>query len=164
MTRQLRTLTFATPDNVKELAFYLQFTPVLYRLDKARWLKESRHLNAALVALVKGWHHSGNNGDKRLGPVVCAEQLNGWLSESVDREGHKLINKAFAKWRYNQRAKVHKIDVKGDTFEQLAVLKSLWGLDSYDEVVNRLLPDKRELLAMSVERDKILSDNDGKSG
>lgn len=139
--RKERTLGFATEANVDDLVSYLfnSNVKIIKRMDEQGHLlpeKRPRHVMAALTAINR----------KNLSREEYLAALNEWIRNSVTREGHKKINRAFTQYWSDIKAGKVNIEIKLATRDRLSQWMVTLKLKSLDAVINHFLPDKRDMM------------------
>jgi len=150
--RQLRTLKFATAQNIDDLVFYLLYSnsDIFTRVSTVDgWLQSSHMVRVDLANTVAKWDETSSDKTKRHNLAKRAEQLNLWRQRNVNRQGHVLINNSFSKWQSAAKVKYKKIAISANIHQQLSVLKQHFGYDSLDEVLQHYLPDAVQMQLIS---------------
>lgn len=135
---------YCTWEDVESVWVYLKQSNVLANLCADDWLIED--CEPALEELFSldelsdidsmGIHQSY---------IVHPDKLNQWALTYLTRDAWRKIKKSYARFKYNQKNQIFKIDVKDETRRALLAMKDQLGSASYDEVLQH---QQRQLEAL----------------
>lgn len=125
---------YCTWQDVESIWTFLKQSNALTNLRDEDWLTSDSE--AALEQLFElAIASAANYTTQELEAAVHPDLLNGWIIKNLSREVWRTIKKSYARYKYNQKNRIFKIDLKDDTRLKLLAVKDELGFGSYDEVL-----------------------------
>lgn len=125
---------YCTWEDVESVWNYLRQSNALRNLKESDWNKNSEEALEELFCLDDKSSCQLKESTEYLS-IVHPEVMNNWATTYLSRDAWRKVKKAYARFKYNQKNRIYKIDLKDHTRLQLLAIKDELGFASYDEVL-----------------------------
>lgn len=125
---------YCTWEDVESVWNYLRQSNALRNLKESDWYKNSEEALEELFCL-DDKSSSLLKESPEYFSAVHPEVMNNWATMYLTRDAWRKVKKAYARFKYNQKNRIYKIDLKDHTRLQLLAIKDELGFASYDEVL-----------------------------